>query len=434
MLRVGFLFHRIKTPETGKLPDRFLLLQDGDINWAGLEDVELTEESAKQIIARFKDQDVQIPIDYEHQTLGGEYSSPSGQAPAAGWIKGLQYVDGEGLYATDVEWTGEAQAQIEKQNYKYISPVIVSDKKSGVVISFHSAALTNKPKTKGQQELLAAADRLAETLNTGVTKMPKPNKAKGKDAAGTLVGARQLIATTLAGQGEEGMPEFPAISDDQKAIGDLIEALKAKGADLADDAPLAEVLAAAIAAIEGGAAPEGEVEGEGEGGEAGSDDSKSDETTETPKPEGDETVEQATFRVKAAAYDKMNPRLAVLEADKQTSRVDGMVAEQVKAGKLLPDDVETVKAARLIAAKEPGAFKTLYGSMVPIAPPGETAYEGVAATPGSIRAKVIRQAASEHDKSKGRCAFGAAKKFHVAAALLDEGLDPLTDGELEKLG
>jgi phage I-like protein len=427
-LRVGFLFHRIELAKTGDLPDRFLLLRDGDIGWANLEDVELDEDSARQIIARFRDQAVQVPIDYEHATLAVDRGT-SDKAPAAGWIRGLQYIEDDGLYATDVEWTEQAKSEIEEREYKYISPVIVTDDESGAITAFHSAALTNKPRTKGQVELLAAADRLADTLNQGVKTMPKGKKKTENKKPAALVGARQLIATRLAGQ-EDEIPEYPAISDDQKAIGDLIEALKAAGMDIADDAPLAEVLAAAIAAIEGGAAPEEQAPPE-----EGSDQPKPDKTPQSdgePKPEADETVEEATMRLKAAHFDKLTAQVGELMADKQRAQVDALIGEQIEAGKLLPDDAETLKAARGLAAKDPTTFKTLYASVPPIAPPGETIYEGSTASVTSQRGKIIRQASREYDASKGNCAAGAAKKYYLNASLKEEGLDPLTDIEAEK--
>ena len=47
-------------------------------------------EGAELAIRAFESQGTDLPIDYEHQTLGGRYASPSGQAPAAGWVKRLE--------------------------------------------------------------------------------------------------------------------------------------------------------------------------------------------------------------------------------------------------------------------------------------------------------------------------------------------------------
>jgi phage I-like protein len=92
----------------------------------------------------FEAQGNDLPIDYEHQTLGGRYASPTGQAPAAGWIKRLDAVEGEGLVA-EVAWTKPALSQLASRQYRYLSPVVVVGKRDGRLVALHSAALTNKP-------------------------------------------------------------------------------------------------------------------------------------------------------------------------------------------------------------------------------------------------------------------------------------------------
>ncbi|MGB9626589.1 MAG: phage protease, partial [Phycisphaerae bacterium] len=136
-----------------------------------------------------------MPIDYEHQTLGGGYASPTGQAPAAGWIKRLFVVrpvgiacrgdeategrsdeakgqlgdekdsgtptpsfslggrGGAGLYA-EVEWTEPARAQLAARQYRYLSPVAIVRKSDRRLVALHSAALTNKPAIVGMRAIV----------------------------------------------------------------------------------------------------------------------------------------------------------------------------------------------------------------------------------------------------------------------------------------
>ncbi|MEQ1774604.1 MAG: phage protease [Burkholderiales bacterium] len=94
-------------------------------------------------------------IDYEHQTL---FSEKNGQpAPASGWFKQLEWREGAGLFATDVEWTARAKKHIEDGEYKYLSPVFDFDPKTGEVIRLRHAALTNDPGLDGLGEVLALA-------------------------------------------------------------------------------------------------------------------------------------------------------------------------------------------------------------------------------------------------------------------------------------
>lgn len=93
-------------------------------------------------------------IDYEHQTI---LSADNGQpAPAAGWFKDLVWREGLGLFAT-VEWTAAAAEWINTGAYKFISPVIVYDKKTGAVKKILHAALTNHAAIDGMEEVSARA-------------------------------------------------------------------------------------------------------------------------------------------------------------------------------------------------------------------------------------------------------------------------------------
>ena len=76
--------------------------------------------------------------------MGGEWSSPDGTAPAAGWITALEAVEGEGIYAT-VEWTAKAAEFIKAKEYRYMSPVIFISDDDRRAVKLASVALTNTP-------------------------------------------------------------------------------------------------------------------------------------------------------------------------------------------------------------------------------------------------------------------------------------------------
>ncbi len=115
------------------------------------------EESAGLAVAAFTEHGTDLPIDYEHQTLGGSYSSPSGQAPAAGWIKRIFAQTGVGLLA-DIEWTEQAKQMLASRQYRYLSPVAIIRKTNRKLVAIHSAALTNKPAIVGLQPIASRAD------------------------------------------------------------------------------------------------------------------------------------------------------------------------------------------------------------------------------------------------------------------------------------
>jgi phage I-like protein len=94
-----------------------------------------------------------LVIDYEHQSLN---TQANGQpAPAAGWFSRMEWREGEGLFALDVEWTDKASQMIKAGEYRYLSPVIGYDRSTGAVTKLVSAGLTNSPALDGMEEVTA---------------------------------------------------------------------------------------------------------------------------------------------------------------------------------------------------------------------------------------------------------------------------------------
>lgn len=103
------------------------------------EDVAAMMESAAQKVNN-------AVIDYEHQTLTGK------EAPAAGWVRRLVDRGADGLWGV-VEWTQRAKTYLANREYRYLSPVLLAQKKDADGFwrptVFHSAALTNTPQIDG---------------------------------------------------------------------------------------------------------------------------------------------------------------------------------------------------------------------------------------------------------------------------------------------
>lgn len=126
---------------------------------------------ASQVIARFSARKNDRVLDYEHQTLN---AATNGQpAPAAGWLTGLEWREGQGLFGT-VELTARARQAINDGEYKYVSPVFSFDKQSGDVLDIQMAAITNNPAIDGMGPLaLRAAATFGFQLDDEETPMNK---------------------------------------------------------------------------------------------------------------------------------------------------------------------------------------------------------------------------------------------------------------------
>lgn len=107
-------------------------------------DFVVDDESSRLIIEEFVAGKKDLPIDFEHTTLGGNYATPSGAAPAAGWITEIHAKNGVGIFAT-VKWNTAARAMIHGDEYRYLSPVLSVRRDDRKAVALTSAALTNVP-------------------------------------------------------------------------------------------------------------------------------------------------------------------------------------------------------------------------------------------------------------------------------------------------
>ena len=175
------------------VPLRILLAPWGNVESSNGSFV-VDEESARLAVQAFDEHGTDLPIDYEHQTLGGVYASPSGQAPAAGWIKRIFAESGVGLLA-EIEWTDQAKQRLADKEYRYLSPVAIIRKTDRKLVAIHSAALTNKPAIVGMQPIVNRADSAADSADEPLMVLRKElDLPSDADAEEVLVAAsRRLI-------------------------------------------------------------------------------------------------------------------------------------------------------------------------------------------------------------------------------------------------
>ena len=83
----------------------------------------LDADAAGLIVAEFENHETELPVDYGHQTLGGEYSAPDGIARAAGWLSKLWFSEEGGGLRALVRWTDKAREMIRADELRYLSPV-----------------------------------------------------------------------------------------------------------------------------------------------------------------------------------------------------------------------------------------------------------------------------------------------------------------------
>ena len=160
-------------------PGRILVIPWGEVESKAGNFV-VDAEACKAIVDVFTAHGVDLPIDFEHATLGGDYATPDGTAPAMGWIKSLAIEANVGVFA-NVEWTERGAAFVAAKEYRYLSPVTIVRKSDKRVVALHSVALTNTPAIVGMvpivnKDLHMDADRILEwryRLNLPETATPE---------------------------------------------------------------------------------------------------------------------------------------------------------------------------------------------------------------------------------------------------------------------
>ena len=166
--------------------------------------------AAAQVIELAEKQQTPFLIDYEHQTL---YAETSGNpAPAAAWFENLEWREGDGLYATGVEWTQKATGLIEGDEYRYLSPVFKYDEDTGAVTELLMAAVTNYPAIDGIADVAAA--RYLQTPPQEVTPVDKElleMLGLGEDATPEQVRAAIQALMDKAGEAETAKNDMEAL-------------------------------------------------------------------------------------------------------------------------------------------------------------------------------------------------------------------------------
>lgn len=170
-----------------------------------------------------------IVVDYDHQTLHAMTSGA--MAPAAGWIKRVEWLAGQGLFAT-VEWTAKAKALIDAGEYRYFSPVIEFNQTTGEVNGVLMGALLNYPAILGMDAVQAAL----------AAQFPAPTNRESPDM--------NLLAQLLA---RIGLPAETTEAAALSAVGELKAAADAAKARPAVPAALSGLLGLAATADEAAA-------------------------------------------------------------------------------------------------------------------------------------------------------------------------------------
>lgn len=155
---------------------------------------------------------VDLVVDVEHAT---ELRAPKGEpAPAAGWVSAYEH-RGSGAIWGKVTWTPRGREAVTNREYRYLSPVILYARATGIIHSLGSVALTNKPNLQNTALNHAAGLNAMVSLSEDARKIAA---MFGNDPA--------EIAAAMAG-GARNAEQSPNQSDNAETIRKLMGVSKA---------------------------------------------------------------------------------------------------------------------------------------------------------------------------------------------------------------
>lgn len=186
------------------------------------------------VLAAFAKGGIDLPIDYDHQTLDAD--AKAGPVPAAGWIKELQAR--EGALWGRVEWTPRAADLIAAREYRFLSPVFRHDKQ-GRVLSLEGAGLTHYPNldldpvahTKGEPMDDDIIERLRYLLNLPTLATPQEIVAELEKLVARLNEAEATAAQARHPDPAQWVPmaQHKAVADELARLQAEVSAQKAEG-------------------------------------------------------------------------------------------------------------------------------------------------------------------------------------------------------------
>ncbi len=234
------------------MPDGFVESDDGTKSF--LMDAEAFTEMKKEFDAR---DGSAVVFDYEHQSLRSE---ANGAAPAAGWIEGIEFEKGVGVFA-QVRWTETARKHILADEYRFVSPAFLVRPKDQRAVKLLSVALTNTPALTRNMDAVAASTQFLRKIamaDETTPSFPDPGIVVGEIKS--LLGieniedesdqVKVLIAIRDALKGKK--TEEPTEEAAEEAKEDTVVAASVREALGLDNKAGATVVTAAIKAVKSG--------------------------------------------------------------------------------------------------------------------------------------------------------------------------------------
>lgn len=200
----------------GEAPEWIKLIPAGRVT--GRDGRSWINSQPEQILASFALLARDLPIDIEHSS---ELKAPLGEpAPAVGWIKEL--ADRTGEIWGRVEWNPDGGKLIGERAYRYVSPVIVYDRDSGIIVGLTSVGLTNQPNLElpalNREQGASPANKEETMLKKILVALGLPETAGEDEAVAKIKELKGDVSTANNRAENPSLDKFVPRSDYDSAI------------------------------------------------------------------------------------------------------------------------------------------------------------------------------------------------------------------------
>lgn len=286
----------------------------------------MNADCAKRLIAAAANKQIEYSFDYEHQALRTVQNGKP--APASAWFSELEWVEGDGLYATDVRWTAAATQMIASLEYRYVSPVFSYNAFTGEVMGLLNVALTNIPALEELDDgVIVAASRLA-----AMSIIPDEESSMDEEQIAYLLSQLRWILN---------LPETSTAADIKTELEKIITAISGGQGTAAASVDLLALI------------------------NAGTDkDARIAEQEEKIAALSQQVYDPAKF-VPVAALSQVQEQYAQAVTESGSQEVEQLITAALSDRRLLPGELETW--ARDLGQKDPAALKAYLEKAPPMA-------------------------------------------------------------------
>jgi phage I-like protein len=199
----------------GNVPEWVELIPAGAI--VGRDGRTWNNSKPEAIIASFTELARDLPIDIEHSS---ELKAPSGDpAPAIAWVKELENRDGAIWGRT--EWNTSGKQLIGDGAYRYLSPVIIYEQSTGIIVGLTSVGATNQPNLKLpalNHEQGATTPKESTMLKAILAALGLPENTTEAEVVGKIGGLRNELATAANRAENPSLEKFVPRADYNAAL------------------------------------------------------------------------------------------------------------------------------------------------------------------------------------------------------------------------